>query len=343
MSTAPVNPGYYADFSGLTSLKRAAREDSPQAIRQVARQFESLLTHMLLKSMREAKLGEGLGDSQETEFYQDMFDQQLSLQLSQGKGLGLADMLVQQLTKSGLAGGKSAHAAPSSATATIPGSVPAPVATPTAASVPDLTEVIAPPAIAAASSFAAARAASAPPAAGKAVSVPEQAAFVRQLAPYAERAAQRLGVTPDALIAHAALETGWGRHVPAGEAGSSNNLFGIKATGRWNGSAVTSSTVEYSGGVASTLPQPFRAYPSLEQGINDYVNLLSTSPRFRAALGTGNDVHAFANGLARGGYATDPAYAPKLAATAEQVRALREAPAPARLAFAPAPTAGRTA
>lgn len=342
MSTAPVNPGYYADFSGLTSLKRAVREDSPQAIRQVARQFESLLTHMLLKSMREAKLGDGLGDSQETEFYQDMFDQQLALQLSQGKGLGLADMLVQQLTKSGLAGTKGAHAPVAEAARAAPASsVPAPVAAPTTAGA--AVEAPAVPALPPGAPLAAARTGAPLAVAARAVSVPEQAAFVRQLAPYAERAAQRLGVTPDALIAHAALETGWGRHVPSGEAGSSNNLFGIKATGRWNGSAVTTQTVEYTGGVAATLPQPFRAYPTLEQGINDYVNLLSTSPRFRAALGTGNDVHAFASGLARGGYATDPAYAPKLAATAEQVRALREAPPPARLAFAPAPLAGRTA
>jgi flagellar protein FlgJ len=293
MSTTPVNPSYYADFSGLSSLKRAAHDNNPQALRQVARQFESLLTNMLMKSMREAKLGDGLGDSQETEFYQEMFDQQLSLQLSQGKGLGLADMLVQQLARSGLTG------------ATAP-----------------------------------AKAAPAAPA----VPVREQTAFVQQIAPYAERAAQRLGVAPDALIAHAALETGWGRHVPAGETGSSFNLFGIKATGRWSGASVTTPTVEYAAGVPSTVKQPFRSYASLEQGIDDYVNLLATSPRFRSALGTGHDVQAFAGGLARGGYATDPAYAPKLTATAEQVRALRAGSEPARLAAAlPITAAGNIA
>ena len=102
MSSAPVNTSYYADFGRMEALKKTARQDQPAAIREAARQFESLFTHMLLKSMREANLGEGLGDSEQTQFYQDMFDQQLSVQMSQGKGLGLAERLVQQLQRTGL-------------------------------------------------------------------------------------------------------------------------------------------------------------------------------------------------------------------------------------------------
>ena len=105
MSSSSVNPTYYADFSGLESLKKNVKADDPKAIRAAAQQFESLFTNMVLKSMREAKLGDGLGESDTTNLYTDMFDQQLSLQMSQGKGLGLADMLVQQLTR-GKAGAK---------------------------------------------------------------------------------------------------------------------------------------------------------------------------------------------------------------------------------------------
>jgi flagellar protein FlgJ len=181
------------------------------------------------------------------------------------------------------------------------------------------------------------------------VSVPliEQAAFIRQIAPYAERAAERLGVAPEALIAHAALETGWGRHVPAGAAGASSfNLFGIKASGSWNGTAVSARTLEYDAGIPSAVEQPFRAYASLEQGLNDYVNVLQGSARFRSALGTGRDTSAFANGLARGGYATDPAYGSKLAAVADRVRVLRASAAadPIRVAdLAPGTSASNTA
>ena len=99
MSTQPVGPSYYADFNGLEGLKKGVKADDPKAIRAAAQQFESLFTNMMLKSMREANLGHGLGDSQESDLYQDMYDQQLSLKMAQGKGMGLADMLVQQLTR----------------------------------------------------------------------------------------------------------------------------------------------------------------------------------------------------------------------------------------------------
>jgi flagellar protein FlgJ len=99
VSSSSVDPTYYADFGGLESLKKSVRADDTKAIRAAAQQFESLFTDMVLKSMREAKLGDGLGDSDTTNLYTGMFDQQLALQMSQGRGLGLADMLVQQLTR----------------------------------------------------------------------------------------------------------------------------------------------------------------------------------------------------------------------------------------------------
>jgi hypothetical protein len=79
MSTPAVSPSYYADFNGFDRLRGAARANDPAAIRAAARQFESLFTRMLLKTMREASLGEGMGDSEQTQFYQDMYDQQLSV------------------------------------------------------------------------------------------------------------------------------------------------------------------------------------------------------------------------------------------------------------------------
>jgi len=304
MSTGSVNPTYYADFSGLEGLKKSVKADDPGALRQVARQFESLFTSMMLKSMREAKLGDGLGDSQETDLYQGMYDQQLSLQLAQGKGIGLADLLVQQLTRSG--------AAKPAGAAAPPGAAAAPGATTGAAS-----------------------------------STAERTDFIKSIELYAEQAGRQLGVSADALIAQAALETGWGRHLPGqasaagaggpGDGASSSggsNLYGIKAGGPWTGQTATAVTTEYQPGGAVRVPQAFRSYDSLQQGMNDYVNLLQGSTRYQGALGTGSDVTAFASALKHGGYATDPDYVQKLEATAAHVRALR-ATAAAAAAVAP--------
>lgn len=274
MSSQPVGPTYYADFAGLEGLKKNVKTDDGQAVRAVAQQFESLFTNMMLKSMREARMGQGLGESQESDLYQDMYDQQIALKMSQGKGLGLADMLVQQLTRNRAA----QTAATSGNTA---------VSTPTA-----------------------------------------RASFVKLLQPYAEQASSQLGVAPDTLIAQAALETGWGQHLPSASDGSSSaNLFGIKAGSGWSGNTVTAITTEYggAGGGASSVAQPFRAYASVQQGVNDYVTLLQRNSRYSQALGTGDDVGAFGTALARGGYATDPDYVQKLQATVATVKALRAA------------------
>jgi flagellar protein FlgJ len=280
VSSQPVAPTYYADFSGLEGLKKSVKADDPKAIRAAAQQFESLFTNMMLKSMRDAKLGQGLGDSQQSDLYQDMYDQQISLKMAQGKGIGLADMLVQQLTRNSAAKSAASPAASSSVPAAAPGNA--------------------------------------------APSTGDRISFVKMLEPYAEKAAAQLGVSSDTLIAQAALETGWGQHVPGTANGASSlNLYGVKAGGSWNGDAVNSMTTEYSSGSAASVSQPFRRYSSVEQGVNDYVTLLQRSARYQKALGTGDDVGAFGGALAGGGYATDPIYIQKLQATVSSVKALR--------------------
>jgi peptidoglycan hydrolase FlgJ len=287
VSSPSVAPTYYADFSGLEGLKKNVKADDPKAIRAAAQQFESLFTNLMLKSMRDAKLGQGLGDSQQSDLYQDMYDQQISLKIAQGKGLGLADMLVQQLTRNGAIKAAAGQATPAGAAGGTP----------------------------AASSAAPGNAA---PSTGDRIS------FVKMLEPYAEKAAGQLGVSSDTLIAQAALETGWGQHVPGAASGSSSlNLYGIKAGSNWNGDAVNAVTTEYSNGSPANVSQPFRRYSSVEQGVNDYVTLLQRNSRYQKAIGTGDDVGAFGSALAGGGYATDPTYVQKLQATVSSVKALR--------------------
>jgi flagellar protein FlgJ len=276
MSAPTVSPSFYADFQGLDRLRASAARQDPQALREAARQFEGLFTAMMLKSMRQASLGNGLGDSEETKTYQDMYDQQLSLQLAHGKGLGLADMLMQQLTR--------AQAAHSSAAA-------APAGT-----------------------------------GADKVTSEQRASFVRSLEPLAQSAGNSLGVAPDTLIAQAALETGWGRNMPADSAGrSSANLFGIKAGDSWHGASVAATTTEFDQGTPVSTQAAFRSYGGASQSVEDYVSLLRNSPRYAGALGAGSNVQAFGSGLQRGGYATDPDYVNKLVATVATLRQLRAA------------------
>ncbi|RYG79365.1 flagellar assembly peptidoglycan hydrolase FlgJ, partial [bacterium] len=125
--TAPIDNSLVADPQGLSALKRDAKAQSPESLRAAARQFEGLFTQMLLKSMRSATPQDSLFGSDQQAFYQDMFDTQLSGELSKGRGLGLADMLVQQLMKGGVGGpgdagdaGDASRTAPSGSAMALP-------------------------------------------------------------------------------------------------------------------------------------------------------------------------------------------------------------------------------
>lgn len=148
-----------------------------------------------------------------------------------------------------------------------------------------------------------------------------QQAFLDSIAPWAKEAADKLGVAPELVSAHAALESGWGqRPLRNADGSSSYNLFGIKAGAAWHGDTAQSETTEYVGGAAIKTSAKFRAYPDQASAFRDYADMLAANPRFHGALGTGKDAHAFATGLAKGGYATDPAYAAKLSRLAGKLQ-----------------------
>ncbi|HYM72884.1 MAG TPA: glucosaminidase domain-containing protein, partial [Stellaceae bacterium] len=132
------------------------------------------------------------------------------------------------------------------------------------------------------------------------------AAFSQKLMPLLQQAGQQLGVSPKILLAQAAIETGWGRSVVG------NNLFGIKAGSSWTGAKVEAATHEYENGQLVSIRVGFRAYPDAEGSVRDFVTLVSSSPRYKAALGAGEDVVSYAQGLLAGGWATDIDYVRKL-------------------------------
>lgn len=144
--------------------------------------------------------------------------------------------------------------------------------------------------------------------------------FLASIKPWASVAADKLGVAPELVVAHAALESGWGRQ-PLRQGGvDTNNLFGIKAGGGWQGEVASATTTEFEHGAMLKKTERFRSYPDTASAFRDYADLLAGNPRYQGALNTGSDARAFANGLARGGYATDPGYADKLARLATQLQ-----------------------
>lgn len=277
------------DFQGLKQLQASAQRNDPQALRKAAQQFEALFTQQMLKSMRQTTPGDSLTGSEEGQLYRDMLDQQLAQNLAQnlaqGRGFGLADMLVRHLSRQ------------SAGTAAQPVAEAHPAALRRA------------PAAAAAGNSSVA------PAAGRhGEGRPE--AFIRAILPAAKEAARALGVNPVAVLAHAALETGWGKNMPLdGNGRPSFNLFGIKAAG-WDGERVQARTTEFVNGLARVEQAAFRAYRSVTESVQDYARFLLGNKRYQGVMGHGDDIAGFARALQRAGYATDPDYADKLAATA---------------------------
>jgi peptidoglycan hydrolase FlgJ len=269
--------------------------------------------------------------SDQEQSYQGMYDDQLSIELTKGKGLGLADMLVKQMQKL-TGGGKTGATSQAGATNQVAAGA-AHSSAAQGASTTNAAGLRLPKETGSSVHGAAAPAVPSP-------ATPEtQANFISDLWPTAQEAGQQLGVDPRNLIAQAALETNWGTKVPRDTSGrSSNNLFGMKTGSQWTGASVAARTQEYlppassdravsegapsgdgqNAAAISTTAQ-FRAYGSPAQSFQDYVALLRNSPRYAAALNTGSNVHAFATALQRGGYATDPDYASKVSSIARSI------------------------
>ncbi len=280
MSVELNNASVYTDFQGLAELKRGARKQTPESIRETARQFEGLFLQMMLKSMRTASLGEGLMDNDQSKLYMEMFDKQVAMDMAKGKGIGMADMLFEQLGGNKIQGAEMVNPPESS---------------------PQLMR------------HAFRSYGMTPPTSQFYAENPQS--FIQQLWPYAQRAAEELGVNPRALVAQAALETGWGQSMIKTQDGrNSLNFFGIKAGQSWQGERVTTTTHEFEAGQRKALKDDFRVYDTVEQSFSDYVAFLKGNSRYQDALqaGAGHDVAAYVEGLQKSGYATDPQYASKI-------------------------------
>ena len=276
--TSSFNNTLAADAQSLGHLKMEAGKQTPEAIKETAKQFESMFMKELLKSMRDANAAMKSGelDNAGSDLGTDLLDQQFAVQMS-GQPGGLSDLIAAQLTRQ--------IAAPTDGTPSVTKSL-----TP-----PDPARNVGP--------------------VGKTGRAPTagQVAFVNKLSDAAARAEQATGIPAGYMIGQAGHETGWGKFEIKNKGGTpSFNLFGIKATGGWSGKVAEVTTTEYKNGVAEKKVAKFRSYGSYEEAFKDYAKLIGDSPRYAKAKLQTSSPQAFASGLQKAGYATDPEYAAKL-------------------------------
>lgn len=291
------------DVQSSQDLRAQFKKNPQEGLKAAAQQFETMFLQMVLKSMRDTVPQDGLLDSEQSRFYNGLLDQQMAQNLSgsgSSSGVGFARLIEQQLgrqmeTLTGQsAASKAANAAGLPMTATVPGHL-------------QYREVVS------GLPTSAAYAAGGMKVSGVSNDVPvSPKEFVTRVWPHAVEASRSTGIPPQFLVAHSALESGWGQsEIKRADGSSSYNVFGIKAGKNWTGPTVEATTTEYVNGVAQTSVERFRAYGSYAEAFRDYAGLLRNNARFSGVIGS-QDGMVFARGLQQAGYATDPVYADKL-------------------------------
>jgi len=259
---------------GLENLRIKADRDPKGAVREAAKQFETMFTQQLLKQMRDSTMNADMMDNEGTKMGTEMLDSQWATKMAGLPG-GLSDVIARQLERQmGITQGVTAKPLSANPMPVDPLHADAPVALPQKAA----------------------------------------ASFIQAHTDAAAAAEKATGIPAKFMIAQAAHETGWGRkEIKNADGSTSFNLFGIKAGPNWKGATTDITTTEYIGGKAHKVTQTFRAYSSYAESFADYARTMKNSPRYAAVVASGADASGFAKGLQKAGYATDPAYATKLA------------------------------
>jgi flagellar protein FlgJ len=99
MSPSDATSGLAVDPKTLGNLKAAAAKDPDAALRETAKQFETLFLDMMMKSMRSAAPADSEFDSEATRTYTSLLDHEYTRKLAAQGGVGLADLLVKQLSQ----------------------------------------------------------------------------------------------------------------------------------------------------------------------------------------------------------------------------------------------------
>lgn len=287
----------YHDMGSVNKLREAAQSGDEGALEEAAKQFEAIFVQMMLKSMRKAQ--DALADkdspfsTEQVKFYREMHDKQIATDLSANGSIGLAKVIMQQMNPGN-------------------GVMPAGVVRADGdLSVLNRHNV-------AAIQNAQNRVMgnnndNVSQGAFKSAAFASPKEFVDALYPHAIEAAKALNLDPKAIIAQAAVETGWGKsliHKNDGE--NSHNLFGIKADKRWDGEKATVDTLEFVNNVPEKQQASFRSYGSFTHSMEDYVDFIKSNPRYEQAIQKTETPKDYFNALQDAGYATDPHYAQKV-------------------------------
>jgi flagellar protein FlgJ len=326
LALAQTSNSLAIDAKGLSSLKRSARDQSPEAIRGVAKQFEAIFLGMMLKSMRDAMPSNGPLDNEQSRTFTTMLDQQLTQNLV-GKGVGLSEMLVKQLTKlqvgvsdqnaiqnnaTGLQSANSSTVANSASMITRGFS-----GTPSEL-MPIFSGQMLSRSLAKISNYTQTQHFKVDPrtwskdssngSGGNHISE-----FASRMMPFAEKVSARTGIPAIFMVAQAALESGWGRSELKFQNGApSYNLFGIKASGNWTGRTVDAMTTEFIDGEYVKRVEKFRAYDSYADSFKDFTDLMRNNARYSNVLRHLHDPISYSQAMGKSGYATDPHYGAKL-------------------------------
>lgn len=287
------------DIKGLDTLRRAAQSGDSKALDEAAKQFEAIFVQMMLKSMRKAQDvmvdKDSPFNSEQVKFYRGMHDQQLASDLASNGSIGLADIIVRQLGKMD-DGYMPAEALRNDGDLST-------INRQALKSIRNAQDnVLEPSTIKTFQSF-------------KTAAFDNSQAFLEQLYPAAQQAAEELGIDPKALLAQAAIETGWGQFMIHNTQGqNSHNLFGIKAGRDWQGHRAMVDTIEFEKGMPATKKAPFRVYDSFSDSMQDYVSFVQKNPRYGEAVKQSQSPKDYFTELQKAGYATDPNYANKIIA-----------------------------
>jgi flagellar protein FlgJ len=288
----------YTDIQGLQKLKTDYASNAEGVKQEIAEQFQSMLMQMMMKSMRDANktFDSGLFSTDQMDFYQDMFDKQLSLAMSSGhndfietikRSIDGAPIPTVSLAEQQEAMQRQAQIANQSQM------------------MPHIHKTIVDEQADKKPALAQTTAKEHP------FSSPKE--FVQNIWPMAKKAASLIGVDPKLLVAQAALETNWGKNIISHDnQQSSHNLFNIKATADWTAPRVRKDTLEQKDGILVKQSAEFRSYATLLDSFKDYISFLKTNDRYADALKSTANPEAFAQGLQKAGYATDKNYADKI-------------------------------
>jgi flagellar protein FlgJ len=290
------------DIKGLDTLRRAAQSGDSKALDEAAKQFEAIFVQMMLKSMRKAQ--DVMADkdspfnSDQVKFYRDMHDTQIATDLASNGSIGLAEIIVRQLGKP-VDGYMPAEALRNDGDLSTINRQALKSTQLAQDKVLDNTN------IKTFSSF-------------KTAAFDNTQTFLEQLYPAAQKAAETLGLDPKALLAQAAIETGWGQFMIHNTQGqNSHNLFGIKAGRDWQGNRAMVDTIEFQQGIPASKKAPFRVYDSFADSMQDYVSFVQQNPRYGEAVKQSQSPKEYFTELQKAGYATDPDYANKIIAVLE--------------------------